>query len=67
MKIKDIFERRKAFDSIKSKFYEHVISVLVQENTPPIENGFYYVPFEALYQFYDKETGYKTKTEFLLW
>ncbi|MDQ7056005.1 MAG: CRISPR-associated helicase Cas3' [Persephonella sp.] len=66
MQIKEIFERRKAFDSIKSKFYNYIISVPVQDNIPPVENGFYYVPYENLEDYYDIETGFKMKNGFFM-
>lgn len=59
--IKDLFERKKAFDSIKSDFYQFVVSVPIKENAPVIENNFYYVPYENLQDYYDLETGFKVK------
>jgi CRISPR-associated endonuclease/helicase Cas3 len=59
--IKDIFERKQAFDDLKAKFYQYVISVPIKNNTPNIENGFYYVPYSNLEYYYDLETGFKIK------
>jgi len=61
MEIKDIFERKKAFNEIKKDFYDYIISVPIKDNTPPEYNGFYYIPIENLDDYYDLETGYKTK------
>ncbi len=66
MQIKDIFDRKKAFDNIKSQFYSYIISVPIKDNTPPVENGFYYVPIENLEDYYDLETGFKVKSEFFM-
>ncbi|WP_029522383.1 CRISPR-associated helicase/endonuclease Cas3 [Persephonella sp. KM09-Lau-8] len=64
--IPDIFERKKVFDSIKADFYQYIVSVPVKENTPKIENNFYYVPNSLLDEYYDLETGFKTKGNFYL-
>jgi len=61
LKIKDIFEKKKAFDDLKANFYQYVISVPVKNNMPNMENGFYYVPYSNLEDFYDLETGFKVK------
>lgn len=60
-KIQDLFERKKAFDSIKSDFYKFVVSVPIKDNPPPIENNFYFVPYENIDEYYDLETGFKVK------
>ncbi len=60
-KINDILEKKKAFDSIKADFYQYVVSVPIKENTPNVENNFYYVPNSLLDEYYDLETGFKTK------
>ncbi|SNZ10678.1 CRISPR-associated helicase, Cas3 family [Persephonella hydrogeniphila] len=60
-KLPDIFERKKAFDSIKADFYKFVVSVPIKGNPPPIENNFNYVPYENLDNYYDLETGFKVK------
>ncbi|WP_297455794.1 helicase-related protein, partial [Persephonella sp.] len=57
----DLLERKKAFDSIKADFYQYVVSVPVKEDTPKIEHNFYYVPHSFLDEYYDLETGFKTK------
>ncbi|GIX41986.1 MAG: CRISPR-associated helicase/endonuclease Cas3 [Leptospiraceae bacterium] len=62
-KIQDLFQRKKAFDSIKSEFYQYVISVPIQENPPELKNYFYYVSNSILENYYDLETGYKIKGE----
>jgi len=59
--IEDIFERKKAFGSIKADFYEYVVSVPIKENVPIVQNNFYYVPNYDLDEFYDAETGFITK------
>jgi len=62
-KLPDIFQRKQAFDSIKADFYKFVVSVPIKDNQPPIENNFYYVPYENLNDYYDLETGFKQKGE----
>ncbi|GAB6072084.1 CRISPR-associated helicase/endonuclease Cas3 [Venenivibrio stagnispumantis] len=64
IQIRDIFEKKKAFDDLKAKFYQYIISVPIKDNTPHIENGFYYVPYSNLEYFYDLETGFKIKDKF---
>ena len=61
--ISDIFERKKAFDSIKADFYTYVVSVPIKDNIPPNDNNFYYVPFSNLDHYYDFETGFKTVSD----
>ncbi len=59
--ISDIFERKKAFDSIKAEFYQYVVSVPIKENIPTIQCNFYYVPFSNIEDYYDLETGFKVE------
>jgi len=59
-KIKDRFERKMAYEQIKSRFSQYIISVpQTIENRPPVVENLLYVPYEQLEDFYDKETGYK--------
>jgi CRISPR-associated endonuclease/helicase Cas3 len=68
VQIKDLFDRKKAFLQIRKDFYNHVISIPVfVENLPPKIGDIYYVAKTQLEDYYDIETGYKTKTEILLW
>ena len=59
-KIRDIIERRKSFDKLKADFHKYIVSVPVNDNPPPVENGIYYVSYESLEDFYDKNYGFKT-------
>lgn len=63
LKIKDVFERKEAFDRIKKDFYDYVISVPIKENIPLFENYFYYIPKSNLDEYYDIESGFKIKPE----
>ncbi|MGB4412119.1 MAG: CRISPR-associated helicase Cas3' [Candidatus Atribacteria bacterium] len=66
--IKDRWERRAAFDKIKSGFYQFVVSVpLSVENLPPEVSGFRYVNNDSLCDFYDSETGFKLKGGPAIW
>ncbi len=65
--IEDLFEKKKAFDAIKAKFYKFVVSVPIQENTPPILNNFYYVSFDSLADYYNLETGFIPKREYYVY
>lgn len=56
----DIFEKRRKFDILKSKFYQYVISVPYIENLP-MYGEFGYVANSLLDFYYDNETGFKTK------
>ena len=60
--VKDLFERKRLFDSLKSDFYRYVISIPTHiENTPPLFGELGYVTQSVLEDYYDKETGFKTK------
>jgi len=66
--IKNLFEKRLEFQKIKTDFYQYVISIPQNvENLPPIIYGFGYVSKDNLKDFYDPVTGYKAKTEGILW
>lgn len=66
--IKNIFEQKKLFDAIKSKFYQYVISIPQKcENIPPEVEGFRYVSQNCLKDYYDRETGYVTKGGSIIW
>lgn len=66
--ITDIFERRLEFQKIKADFYKYVISIPIKaENIPPIVYGFGYVSKNNLSDFYDPITGYKIKSETIIW
>ncbi len=66
--IKNIFERRKEFLNIRKEFYSYVISVPDPvENRPPRLEDTYYIAKAQLEDYYDIETGYKTKAKLLLW
>ena len=61
-KIKNVFERRKEFKKIKTEFYDYVISLRYPDKAdlPPLVEGFGYVNYEQLEDYYDKSTGYNT-------
>ena len=69
--ISNQLERRQRFLSIKSKFYNYVISVLLSKaskNLPPEISGFRFVSKNTLEDYYDPETGFKTEgNEFAIW
>ncbi len=68
--ITNLFEKRKAFDSLKGKFYQYVITIPKYiENKPPLIGELGYVTKEFLKDYYDHETGYKTKESktLLIW
>jgi CRISPR-associated endonuclease/helicase Cas3 len=68
-KIKQIrspFDRKKEFLKIRKNFYNYIISV-PPENPPPKIEDTYYVTKTQLEDYYDLETGYKTKSEVILW
>lgn len=63
-KIKDLFERKKAFDLMKADFYQYVISVPRNvKNRPPKFGEMGYVEFSAIHDFYDDMTGFIPKDE----
>lgn len=62
IKIKDRFQKKLAFDAIKSKFYNYVISVPQNtQNMPEIIGEIGYVKRSLLDEYYDKDTGFKIK------
>jgi len=70
--IKNIFDRRKEFDKIKSEFYQYVISIpdtKLQKNLPPRLrlNDFFYISYSQLKEHYDLETGFKAEAETSVW
>ncbi len=65
-KCENPFQRREKFDSIKGDFYKYVVSVPEKsQNLPPLDDqqGFRYVPYQQLEQYYDPKTGFITKLE----
>ncbi|NLI56762.1 CRISPR-associated helicase/endonuclease Cas3, partial [bacterium] len=66
--IKDLNKRREQFDKIKKDFYKFVISVPNKtDNFPPIVNGFGYVNYNSLSDYYDSVTGFKVDKQFAIW
>lgn len=66
--IPDLWARRFAFNRIKAAFYKYTVAVPVNiDNIPPEVAGFRYVGQSSLYDYYDPQTGFKTKGELLLW
>ncbi|VVB92955.1 CRISPR-associated nuclease/helicase Cas3 [uncultured archaeon] len=64
LKCKDLFERKKTFDSFKSDFYQYVISIPANVKNSPPEVGFLsYVRNAVLSDYYDLEIGFITKDE----
>ncbi|MFZ5997249.1 MAG: CRISPR-associated helicase Cas3' [Nitrospirota bacterium] len=60
--VNSLFERKKLFDSFKADFYQYVISVPANiTNMPPLLGDLGYVKHSVLGDYYDKETGFKTK------
>ena len=55
----NFFDKKAAFNKIKNKFYEFVISIPSNaKNMPPEVMGFRYVNKNSLSDFYDSLTGY---------
>ena len=70
IKIADPIKRKSQFLRIKRKFYQYVISILTskaKENLPPENSGIRYIGREQLKEFYDPETGFKTKGDVVIW
>ncbi|WP_353685116.1 CRISPR-associated helicase Cas3' [Thermodesulfovibrio sp. 3907-1M] len=66
--IKNFFERKKEFLQIRKNFYDYIISIPVNtENLPPKIMDTYYISQNQIEDYYDQETGFKTKAEVLLW
>jgi len=66
--IENLPERRRAFERIKAKFYQYVISVpATVQNIPPEESGFFFIPSLQLREFYDQNTGFITKGVDPIW
>ncbi|WP_353686761.1 CRISPR-associated helicase Cas3' [Thermodesulfovibrio sp. 3462-1] len=66
--IKNLFERKKEFLQIRKDFYDYIISIPANtENLPPKIMDTYYISQNQLEDYYDHETGFKTKAGLLLW
>lgn len=68
--IKNLFERRKEFKKIKAKFYDYIISLRNCDKLgklPPIVEGFGYVSYAQLGDYYDEVTGYKVNGKTFIW
>ena len=66
--IKDLNKRREQFDNIRKDFYQFVISIPSKgENIPPIINGFGYVNFDSLEDYYDSTTGFRVERKLAIW
>ena len=65
--MKNRFERRKAFNRIKNRFYNYIISIPIASIKKYMELGdewITYIPYDMTETLYDKETGFK-RTETL--
>jgi hypothetical protein len=70
VKIKDPIERRRKFLEIRGNFYQYVISILLskaKKNLPPEISGIRFISKPQLEEFYDFETGFKAKSETVIW
>lgn len=68
VQIKDRWERRRAYDQIKTSFYRYVISIPVKiDNKPPIRNGIGYVGKSELRHYYDPFLGYIGESAVMIW
>ncbi len=70
IKITEPRERKGRFLEIRGKFYQYVISVMVfkaKENLPPEVSGIRFISRSQLDEFYDPETGFKTRGEVFIW
>lgn len=66
--IKDFFERRKKFNSIKTNFYQHIVSVPIDvKNKPPIIEEIGYVGYNTINDYYALDTGYIAKEGTVIW
>jgi len=62
--IKDLFDRKRAFDAMKADFYKYVISIPAESKNIPPEAGFLcHVSSGRLSEFYDSMTGFITRDE----
>ena len=61
---KDLFERKRAFDTMKADFYKYVISVPEKIKNIPPEAGFLcHVDSNNLSEYYDRMTGFITRDD----
>lgn len=66
MQIADPRKRKQRFLEVRGEFYNYVISISlpkVKENLPPEVSGFRFISKFQLDEFYDIETGFKSKSE----
>lgn len=60
--VDELFKRKRLFDSIKSDFYQYVISIPTNiKNMPPMFGELAYVKHAVLRDYYDNETGFIIK------
>lgn len=63
-KLQDRWERKTAYQKIKNRFNQYVISIPEGiSNKPPEVNGFHYVGMDQLREYYDQETGFKVESD----
>jgi CRISPR-associated endonuclease/helicase Cas3 len=70
VEINDPKKRKERFLEIRGKFYHYVISVLLskaKENLPPEVSGIRFISKNQLNEFYDPETGFKTRSGVSVW
>jgi len=66
--LNNTFEKRIKFDEIKKDFYQFVISVPEKAiGSIPIVNGFAYINYDSLNDFYDPVTGFIKENYNLMW
>lgn len=68
LSLKNVFERKKEFEKMKSEFFEHVISLPYRiKNLPPFLNkensSMGFISIDDLPHYYDIETGYITESD----
>ncbi|MEO0108541.1 MAG: CRISPR-associated helicase Cas3', partial [candidate division WOR-3 bacterium] len=62
--IKDRFERRRAFQQLRGRFYKYVVSIALRKsraNLPPEVHGIRFIGKLCLDEYYDRQTGFKTR------
>lgn len=68
--IGDRWERKTEFSKIKARFSQYVISIsceTLKRNLPPVDGGFYFIPYSQLDEYYDLETGFRVDSGPVIW
>jgi len=68
--VEDRFDRRRAFQQMRGRFFQYVVSIPLSrasQNLPPEVEGVRYVSNSVLEEFYDMKLGFKVEPSVSIW